>query len=126
MLTKRKDLAAIQEVRLFIEENFGSEIPVDSLCRKFGLNRTKLQEGFSQLTGLPVHSFISSLRMKKAMALLKETEESIKVIAMECGYKNVSSFTRAFTNYCHCSPSRFRAKSFSAGLLLEKSGQSDK
>lgn len=126
MLTKRKDIAAIQEVRQFIEVNFANDITVDSLCRKFGLNRTKLQDGFSQLTGLPVHAFISSLRMKKAEVLLTETEEPVKVIASLCGYKNISSFTRAFTKMHHCSPTGFRVRSLSGEILLEKSGRSDK
>ena len=91
MITKRRDVAMLQDIRQFIENNFTRDIPVESICKEFGLNRTKLQEGFNQLFDITVHGFISRLRMDKARTLLRETDEPIKVIAMECGYKKLSS-----------------------------------
>ena len=49
MITKRRDIATMQEVRQFIQENFTKEIPIAVICKEFGLNRTKLQEGFNQM-----------------------------------------------------------------------------
>ena len=109
MITRRKDIATIEETRRFIEKNFTSDIPVQFLCREFGLNRTKLQEGFNQLFGISVHAFISQERMKKARALLKDTDESVKVIAIECGYKSISSFTRIFSRMHQVSPLHYRS-----------------
>jgi AraC-like DNA-binding protein len=120
MITKRRDVAMLQEIRQFIENNFTRDIPVESICKEFGLNRTKLQEGFNQLFDISVHAFISRLRMDKARVLLRETDESIKFIAMECGYKKLSSFTRVFTRWYHMSPSRYRALQAAKGKLSEK------
>jgi len=83
MIIKRKDVAVIHEIRQYIEDNLAKEIPVGSLCKKFGINRTKLQVGFNQLYGVSVHSFIHQARMNQARNLLADTEESIKVIAFE-------------------------------------------
>ncbi|HWK04800.1 MAG TPA: AraC family transcriptional regulator [Puia sp.] len=112
MITRRKDIATFEETRQFIEKNFTRDIPVALICREFGLNRTKLQEGFNQLFGISVHAFISQERMKKARALLTETDESVKVIAIECGYKSISSFTRSFTRLHKMSPMQYRSLSF--------------
>src|SRR5882757_5913061 len=110
MIIKRKDVAVIHEIRQYIEDNLAKEIPVGSLCKKFGINRTKLQVGFNQLYGVSVHSFIHQARMNQARNLLADTEESIKVIAFEIGYKNLSSFIRAFTKLHKMPPTQYRSK----------------
>jgi AraC-like DNA-binding protein len=108
MIIKRKDLAVIAELRQFIEENACYDISIGVLCKRSGFNRTKLQEGFSQLFGLTIHVFIFQLRMDKARSLLADTDEPIKMIAGKCGYKSISSFSRAFTSKHRLSPNEFR------------------
>jgi len=125
MITRRKDIATIEETRRFIEKNFTRDIPVGLLCREFGVNRTKLQEGFNQLFGISVHAFISQERMKKARALLTETDESVKVIAIECGYKSISSFTRIFSRMHQVSPLQYRSVHYANRKLSEKPNRSD-
>jgi AraC-like DNA-binding protein len=108
MITKRKDIATILDVRQFIQENFSKDIPISTICRVFGLNRTKLQEGFNQMFSTSVHALISNMRMEKARTMLSETDEPVKLIGMECGYKTLSSFTRIFTRLHKVSPTRYR------------------
>ena len=120
MITKRRDIATLQEIRQFIEGNFTRDIPIATLCKEFGFNRTKLQEGFNQLFDVTVHTFISQMRMDKARALLRETDEPIKFIAMECGYKKLSSFTRVFTRWNNMSPTQYRTLSMANEKLSEK------
>ncbi|HEX9508923.1 MAG TPA: AraC family transcriptional regulator [Puia sp.] len=125
MITRRKDIATFEETRRFIEKNFTRDIPVELICKEFGLNRTKLQEGFNQLFGISVHAFISQERMKKARALLTDTDESVKAIAIECGYKSISSFTRIFTRQHQLSPKQYRSLSFSNQKPSDNSNGSD-
>jgi len=125
MITRRKDIATLEETRQFIEKNFTRDIPVELLCKEFGLNRTKLQEGFNQLFGVSVHAYISQVRMNKARALLTDTDESVKAIAIECGYKSVSSFTRIFTRLHEVSPIQYRALILSNRKLSDKTNGTD-
>ncbi|MDO6430717.1 AraC family transcriptional regulator [Flavitalea sp. BT771] len=120
MITKRRDIATLLEVRQFIQENFSKDIPISAICREFGLNRTKLQEGFHQMYSTSVHALISNMRMEKARSMLRETEEPVKVIGMECGYKTLSSFTRVFTRLHKVSPTRYRVLSIRNEKLSEK------
>jgi len=126
MITRRKDIATLEETRQFIEKNFTRDIPVELLCKEFGLNRTKLQEGFNQLFGVSVHAYISQVRMNKARALLTDTDESVKAIAIECGYKSVSSFTRIFTRLHEASPVQYRSLILSNRKLSDKTNGTDK
>lgn len=125
MITRRKDIATFEETRRFIEKNFTRDIPVELICKEFGLNRTKLQEGFNQLFGISVHAFISQERMKKARALLTETDESVKAIAIECGYKSISSFTRIFSRMHQVSPLQYRSVYSAIRKPSDNSSRSD-
>jgi len=120
MIIKRRDIATLQEIRQFIEENFTKEIPIAFICKEFGINRTKLQEGFNQQFNTSVHVLISQLRMEKARNMLKETDESVKLIGMESGYKTLSSFTRVFTKMHNMSPTHYRAIAHTKEILSEK------
>jgi len=120
MITKRRDIATMQEVRQFIQENFTKEIPIAVICKEFGLNRTKLQEGFNQMYSTSVHALISNMRMEKARTMLRETDDPVKLIGMECGYKTLSSFTRVFTRLHKVSPTQYRGLSISNEKLSDK------
>ena len=108
MITRRKDISMLHEIRQFIENNFKRDIPVETICKEFGVNRTKLQAGFNQLYGISVHAFVSRTRMDRARVMLADTDESVKVIAIECGYRSVSSFTRLFGRQHGVSPTQYR------------------
>lgn len=125
MITKRKDISTFHEVRQFIERNFTKDILVGSLCKEFGLNRTKLQEGFNQLFGFSVHAFVSKARMDKAREMLSNTDDSVKAIAIECGYRSASSFTRIFSTHNKLSPKQYRALALANHLPSEKFDGSD-
>jgi len=120
MITKRRDVATLQEIRHYIEDGFTKDIPIAFVCKEFGFNRTKLQEGFNQLFGVSVHVFITQLRMEKARTMLKQTDESVKLIGLECGYKTLSSFTRVFTKMHGISPTQFRGLGHDKEILSEK------
>ena len=124
MIIKRRDIATLQEVHQFIEDNFMRDIPIAAICKEFGLNRTKLQEGFNQLFSTSVHALISLKRMDKARKMLRETDEPVKIIAIECGYKTLSSFTRVFTSLHNVSPTRYRSLESDRDIHSEKIGAS--
>lgn len=124
MITKRRDIAVLQEIRQFIEENYTRDIPIAYICKEFGINRTKLQEGFNQLFDVSVHVFISRLRMEKARTMLKETDEAVKAVGMECGYKTLSSFTRVFTKLHGISPTQYRILGYTKEIHSEKISES--
>lgn len=125
MIIKRRDIAALQEIRQYIEDNFKKDIPVAFICKEFGINRTKLQDGFNQMFDVSVHVLISQLRMGKARVMLRDTDESVKLIGMECGYKTLSSFTRVFTKMHGLSPTQYRSLGYTKEILSEKMDGSD-
>jgi AraC-like DNA-binding protein len=49
--------------------------------------------------------------MEKAGRLLRETHDPIKYVAMQCGYRRVHSFNKAFKGYAQVSPGTYRRHS---------------
>jgi AraC-like DNA-binding protein len=91
---KRRDVQLIQEIRGYIDEHLYTNHSIQFLCRQFVINREKLQVGFHELVKSTVHAYIIRQRLERAAKRLIETEESIKAIAIESGYKKQRSFNR--------------------------------
>jgi AraC-like DNA-binding protein len=48
------------------------------------------------------------IRQKKALFYIEHTDKSMEHVAQRCGFKEVSSFTRAFIRWTGCSPSKYQ------------------
>jgi AraC-like DNA-binding protein len=57
---------------------------------------------------MPIAAHIKEHRMKKAATLLKETGDSISVIAKSVGYENQSKFSAAFKELYGQTPNEYR------------------
>ncbi len=108
MNLKRSDLAAITEVKSFIEEHYPLEITIKDLSYRVGVNIIKLQNGFKQLFDRPVYSYLTDIRMQKAAELLANTDLSVKEIAVAIGYSGSSKFGPMFKKYYGVTPTRYR------------------
>src|SRR5579863_5001054 len=104
MNLKRSDLAAITEVKCFIEEHYPLEITIKDLSYRVGVNIIKLQNGFKQLFDRPVYSYLTDIRMQKAAELLANTDLSVKEIAAAIGYNSSSKFGPMFKRYYGITP----------------------
>jgi AraC-like DNA-binding protein len=104
----RKDIQLIQKIREYLDENLYKEHSITSLCRQFTVNREKLQAGFHALVNSTVHAYIVQQRIDRAAKRLLETDDSIKAIALESGYKKQRSFNKTFKAIFHFTPATYR------------------
>ena len=105
---KRRDAALLAEIIAYVHEHLDREIHVKDLCAQFGINRNKLQTGFHTLTGKPVRTYLISTRMETAAQRLQDTDDPIKMIAMDLGYKTSANFGKTFKLFFGTSPVEFR------------------
>ena len=105
---KRKDAHLIQRVKDYLDENLYSEHPIQEICRKFTINREKLQAGFHELVQSTVHAYIVHQRIDRAAQRLLNTEDSIKAIALDSGYKKQRSFNKTFKAIYNQTPASYR------------------
>jgi len=106
----RKDLQLIREIRAFIDEHYYEQHSILAICQRFVINRDKLQAGFQEETNFTVHAYIIDQRMKKAAKRLLESDDSIKAIAMDSGYRRQRSFNKAFKSIFKLTPATYRRR----------------
>lgn len=105
---RSSDIEALNGVRDYLRSVYAAPPRVPDLARKFGLNRTKLAEGFKHLFGETIFDYIQRLRMERARELLTETDWSIAAIAETVGYERQSSFSAAFRSQFGFAPKLVR------------------
>ncbi|HMI60260.1 MAG TPA: AraC family transcriptional regulator [Puia sp.] len=105
---KRKDEQLIREIREYLDEHLYEHHTVQDICRRFTINREKLQNGFHQLVQSTVHAYIIQRRMEKAAQQLLNSDDSIKAIAIGSGYKKQRSFNKTFKTIFNQTPAGYR------------------
>lgn len=98
----------MEAIRQYLDENLYEQHSIQGLCRQFTVNREKLQLGFNQLVHSTVHAYIIRQRLKCAAQRLIESDNSIKAIAIESGYRKQRSFSKVFKTIYNLTPAGYR------------------
>ena len=93
----------------YISENLHADLSVEKLSQIARFSKYHFHRQFFEYTGVNVSRFILLMRMKRASYQLV-FNKNIRVIdiALDTGYENPESFTRAFKNLFKQTPSQFR------------------
>lgn len=91
-----------------LENEFWKNEDIDTVARTLGLSRRRFTQLFRELAGESWQKRVSNLRMSYAADLLKTTSVSIRSIAFECGYRDLSHFYRVFKQAHGKSPGQYR------------------
>ncbi|MBQ6080306.1 MAG: response regulator [Muribaculaceae bacterium] len=95
-----------------VEEQFasGTKLDLDKVARSFKMGETQLRNKVQTILGKNPVSFITQLRMKKAMRLLQQEEPKLLIgdVAEQCGYQDVAYFSRVFRQYYGITPTQAR------------------
>ncbi len=103
----------IDHAKKYILKHLSESLTISSIASAIGTNDCYLKKGFKEHTGFTVFEFIQENRMAHAKLLLKNTEKSIREIALEVGYSSISSFSQAFKHYVGLSPKTYTKQAFS-------------
>ncbi len=96
-------------LKIFSAEIGNSEISVDDLAAKMGLERSQLYRKIKSLTNYSPVELIKRLRLKQAQTLLKTTDKSVSEIAYETGFSTPAYFTRCYRESFGETPSETRS-----------------
>jgi AraC-like DNA-binding protein len=98
----------IWNARTYILNHLQDNLSLDLLASKIDVDSRTLTRNFKKFYNTTVMDFVFEERMKKAVALLNDTNKTITQIAILIGYKNVSNFSEAFNRKFGYSPSSLR------------------
>jgi AraC-like DNA-binding protein len=80
---------------------------VEGLARTAGMSRSRFAARFAKLVGVPPLTYLTDLRMQRAMALMREGRQALSVVASEVGYDSYAAFSKAFGRMTGTSPRAF-------------------
>ena len=77
----------LEDIRKYLDENYTSEITLDSLSNTFYINKFYLTRAFKDKYGATINNYLLDKRIMKAKELLRYSNNSIDDIAKLCGIK---------------------------------------
>jgi AraC family transcriptional regulator len=107
--TAKAYAARFNKVLDYIESHLDESLPVEQLSQVANFSKFHFHRQFAEYTGVSVFRYIQLLRLKQASYKLAfERSTRIIDIALDTGFENPESFSRAFKNTFGQSPSGFR------------------
>lgn len=99
----------ISQVLQYIESNYQDvNISLLSISEKFGFSYSNFSHFFRKQTGSTFSNYLERLRINKAKALLQKTDDILNNIALQVGFNNIGTFTRAFKKQELMTPGSYR------------------
>lgn len=96
---------------LYIKQNYANRnFSVQEMADYFRMAPPNLSHYYKDRTGQTVLDFATQLRIDKAKQLLLSSTLSVKSIAEQTGFDNVSSFIRRFKQWTGVTPGEFRSR----------------
>ncbi|MGD7044789.1 helix-turn-helix transcriptional regulator [Jeotgalibacillus proteolyticus] len=98
----------VQTVVQALKESFREDWTLDEMARTAGLNKYQFAHLFKEELGLSPYSWLQLYRLIRSQHALFHTKESILWIALEYGFKSVSSYTHLVKKVYGKTPAEFR------------------
>ena len=103
----KADIDRVMQVEATLTKDIFEPAPtINQLARMVSISESKLKKDFKLIYGLPVYEYFQKVRMQAAKDKLLGGNHSVKEVAMELGYSNLSNFTIAFKKEFGLLPSK--------------------
>ena len=110
---------AVSSVIQYCSLNYkNDDISLNLIAKELHLSRSYISYIFNKVLKLNFNNYINSLRMDKAIELLKYSDYSITYISNAVGFGTVRTFNRVFQNLNGVTPTEFK-KQYAAKNKLE-------
>jgi len=103
----KADIDRVMQVEAVLTRDIFEPAPtISQLARMVSISESKLKKDFKMIYGVPVYEYFQKVRMQAAKDKLLAGGHSVKEVAMELGYSNLSNFTIAFKKEFGLLPSK--------------------
>jgi len=106
-----------ERIKNYIRTNYAHSISLRSISRDLYLHPSHVSRRFHEETGLTITEFILEERIRRAKTMLRQTDISIKNIAVNVGVSDANYFTRIFKKSTGITPAVYRKTALE---MLEK------
>jgi AraC-like DNA-binding protein len=93
----------ILSVLAFLNDHLTEDISIDSLSEQFFTSKYYLMHSFKEETGYTIGNYLTTKRLRYAKELIHDGVP-VTQACFECGFKNYSTFSRAYKKNFGVSP----------------------
>ncbi len=98
----------LQRVLEQMRSSLHEDLPLSRLAETSGLSPSQFVRAFRGATGQPPHRYLIGLRVERARALLEQTDMSVTLIGVRCGFEQPSHFATSFRAMTGFTPRAWR------------------
>jgi AraC-like DNA-binding protein len=105
-----REHAFVEKLRLFIEEHISDpQLNIHMLCQHMAMSHPQLHRKITALTGESTGKLVRSVRLAKALELLRNSDLTVSEIAYETGFSEPGYFTKVFSKEYAMTPTEYRS-----------------
>lgn len=106
-LADEENVKKIKKAKDIILANMAEPPTLSELASEVGLSLKRLKEGFKQIYGDSVYSFLFDHKMEYAKRLLETGQFNVNEIGLKVGYSTASHFIAAFKKKYNTTPKKY-------------------
>lgn len=104
----RHQITRMKAVLSYIRDNYSQQITLTQLAKLAGMSPKYFCRAFSAMTGKTPMAYLNYYRIENAGERLRLTDASVTEIALECGFNDMSYFSKQFKRYKGTTPLKYR------------------
>jgi two-component system response regulator YesN len=104
--------ALFEEAVEIIEQEYASDLELDSVARRLATSRRQLQRAFAEAGRTSFRTRLAEVRMQKALELLREGTLPVRDVATSVGYRQAAQFAKTFRRHHGRPPSSIRRERY--------------
>lgn len=113
-------LSKYQQIVEFIDQNIRRPIQLEDIARHFDYSVRHVARLFRKESGVALGQYILERKLRAAQSLLATTDQPVKAIALDLGYRDVGYFCRLFRTHMMGTPNGYRTS-----MLLGRTASPD-
>ena len=106
-LVDEQNVLKIREAKEIIIARMAEPPSLQELANEIGLNIKKLKEGFKQIYGDTVYSFLFDYKMEHSRRQLESNQYNVNEVGSQVGYSSASHFIAAFKKKFGTTPKKY-------------------
>ncbi len=97
-----------EQMLRFIADNYASRLTTSEVAAHAGLSSSYAMTLFRKVVGESIREHLTRTRLSHAQMLLAHSDQKVLAVAMESGFRSLSSFYEAFEAQLHKTPAAYR------------------
>ncbi len=104
----RLTLGRAKQIAAYVESNLGQPLQVPMLARLAGLSTSHFSRTFRCRFGITVRGYVWYRRIQHAKRCMRDTDDSLADIALQCGMADQAHFSKVFRRVEGVPPGQWR------------------